>query len=76
MELYEKEHSLLEVGKGPESAEDFDRLLLATPNRSSLWVQYMAFYLHMAEVGKARAVAQRALRTMSFRYVGWWYSLL
>ncbi len=68
VELYQKERSLLEVGKGPESAEDFDRLLVATPNQSSLWVQYMAFHLHMAEVDKARAVAQRALRTISFRY--------
>lgn len=57
----------MEVGKSPESAQDFDRLLLATPNNSSLWVQYMAFYLHTAEVDKARGVAQRALRTISFR---------
>lgn len=55
------------MGKGPESAQDFDRLLLATPNQSSLWVQYMAYYLHLAEVDKARGVAQRALRTISFR---------
>lgn len=67
MELYQKEHLLLEAGKGPESAEDFDRLLMATPNSSSLWVQYMVFFLHMAEVDKARGVAQRALATISFR---------
>ena len=67
MELYQKERSLLEPGKEPESAEDFDRLLLAAPNQSSLWVQYMAFYLNTAEVDKARAIAQRALRTISFR---------
>lgn len=65
--LYEKEQSLLEKGRGPESAQDFDRLVLATPNSSSLWIQYMAFYLHTAEVDKARGVAQRALRTISFR---------
>ena len=67
-ELFQKERSLLEVGRDPETAEDFDRLLLATPNQSSLWVQYMAFYLHTAEVDKARGVAQRALRTISFRW--------
>lgn len=57
----------MDVGKKAESAEDFDRLLLATPDDSSLWVEYMAFYLHTAEVDKARAVAQRALRSISFR---------
>lgn len=69
MALYQKEQSLLETGKEPESAEDFDRLLLATPNDSALWVQYIAFYLHTAEVDKARTIAQRALRTISFRYI-------
>jgi hypothetical protein len=75
VELYQKERSLLEVGKGPESAEDFDRLLLTTPNSSSLWVQYMTFHLHTAEVDKARAVAQRALRNISFRSVFWYFHL-
>ena len=34
---------------------------------SSLWLQYMAFYLHTAEVDKARSVARKALTTISFR---------
>ena len=29
----------------------------------------MAFYLHSAEIDKARAVAERALKTISFRFV-------
>lgn len=49
--------------------EDFDRLVIAHPNSSALWVQYMAFFLHTAEVEKARAVAKRALATISFRCV-------
>ena len=36
---------------------------------SSLWLQYMAFYLHTAEVDKARSVARKALTTISFRLV-------
>lgn len=66
-EIYQREHSLLDVGKAPESADDFDRLLVANPNSSALWVQYMAFYLHSAEIDKARTIAQRALSTISFR---------
>ena len=61
------EKALLDTGHGPESAEDFDRLLLAHPNNSALWVQYMAFYLHTAEADRARGVAERALKTISFR---------
>ena len=29
----------------------------------------MAFYLHSAEVDKARAIVERALKTISFRFV-------
>lgn len=61
------EQALLDVGREPESADDFDRLLLTHPNSSALWVQYMAFYLHTAEVDRARGVAERALKTISFR---------
>lgn len=65
--LYQTELALLDKDRGPESAEDFDRLLLGSPNSSMLWIQYMAFYLHSAEVDKARAIAERALKTISFR---------
>lgn len=51
----------------PESADDFDRLVLSSPNSSILWVQYMAFHLQATEIEKARAVAERALKTISFR---------
>ena len=61
------EQALLDMGRVPESADDFDRLLLTNPNSSALWVQYMAFYLHTAEVDRARGVAERALKTISFR---------
>ena len=43
--------------------------LLLTLHSSALWVQYMAFFLHTAEVEKARSIAKRALATISFRYI-------
>lgn len=61
------EQALLNSGRAPENVEDFDRLLLAHPNSSVLWIQYMAFYLHTTEVDKAKVIAQRALKTISFR---------
>ncbi|XP_042545191.1 protein RRP5 homolog isoform X1 [Dipodomys spectabilis] len=61
------EEALMDPGRQPESADDFDRLVLSSPNSSILWLQYMAFHLQATEIEKARAVAERALKTISFR---------
>lgn len=34
----------------PETAGDYERLLVATPNDSLLWVKFMAFKLSLADV--------------------------
>ena len=39
-----------EQDAAPETAGDFERLLVASPNDSLLWVKYMAFKLSLAEV--------------------------
>ncbi|XP_076839425.1 protein RRP5 homolog [Brachyhypopomus gauderio] len=51
----------------PESPAQFERLLLSSPDSSVLWLQYMAFHLQATQIEQARAVAERALRTISFR---------
>lgn len=66
-ELSRLEEALMDPGRQPESAEDFDRLVLSSPSSSLLWLQYMAFHLQATEIEKARAVAERALKTISFR---------
>ncbi|XP_020036363.2 protein RRP5 homolog isoform X2 [Castor canadensis] len=66
-ELCRIEEALMDPGRQPESADDFDRLVLSSPNSSILWLQYMAFHLQATEIEKARAVAERALKTISFR---------
>ncbi len=66
----------------PQTAEAFDRQLLATPDSSLLWIKYIAFHLQvtdvhhnihslpqMAELEKARHVAEKALRIISYRQV-------
>lgn len=57
----------MDPSRQPQSADDFDRLVLSSPNSSILWLQYMAFHLQATEIEKARAVAERALKTMCFR---------
>lgn len=51
----------------PNSVDQFDRLVLARPNSSIIWLQYMAYYLQTTEIEKARAVARRAVKTINFR---------
>ncbi|KAM6498466.1 hypothetical protein JOM56_006414 [Amanita muscaria] len=53
--------------KAPESSADFERLLLASPNSSYLWVQYMSFQLQLSEIDKAREIARRGIQTIGFR---------
>jgi rRNA biogenesis protein RRP5 len=50
---------------GPQSPDDFERLLIAEPDNSVLWLRYMAFHLDLGDVDAARAVGERAIRTIS-----------
>ena len=59
----------MDEDKTPQTSDEYDRLVLSSPNSSLVWIRYMAFYLQSAEIDKARAVAERALKTMSFRSV-------
>ncbi|PNF28207.1 hypothetical protein B7P43_G07551 [Cryptotermes secundus] len=61
------EQKLMDSETGPQSADDFDRLVLSSPNNSMCWIKYMAFHLQATEIEKARAIAHRALNTISFR---------
>ncbi len=51
----------------PETAEEFDRLVLSTPDSSLCWIKYIAFHAGRKESGKAREVAKRALEKIGFR---------
>ncbi|KAG9054803.1 rRNA biogenesis protein rrp5 [Serendipita sp. 407] len=51
----------------PQSTNDFERLLLSSPNSSYLWLQFMAFQLQLSEIEKAREIGRRALRAVNFR---------
>ena len=51
----------------PGSATEFERALLASPNSSFLWIQYMSFNLQLHEVEKARQIGRTALEKIGFR---------
>ncbi|XP_050397889.1 protein RRP5 homolog [Patella vulgata] len=65
--IYEVEKRRLEGDDEPQTADDFDRLVLQSPDSSLVWTRYMAYHLECTEIDKARAVAERALKTISFR---------
>lgn len=54
-------------GSQPESAEDFERLVMGTPNNSMVWIQYMAFLISLGEIEKARSIAESGLATINYR---------
>ncbi|KAL2086750.1 hypothetical protein ACEWY4_017809 [Coilia grayii] len=66
-DLRKQEAELMDPSQRPQSSHAFERLLLASPDSSLLWLQYMAFHLQATEIEQARAVAERALKTISFR---------
>ncbi|XP_053967794.1 protein RRP5 homolog [Anastrepha ludens] len=51
----------------PDSVDQFDRLVLSEPNNSKHWINYMVYHLQSAEIDKARAVARRAIKAISYR---------
>ncbi|XP_056135664.1 protein RRP5 homolog isoform X2 [Lampris incognitus] len=65
--LFQREAELMDPNLRPQDAGAFERLLLASPNSSLLWLQYMAHHLQATQIEQARAVAERALKTISFR---------
>ncbi|GAA5904744.1 Rrp5p [Sporobolomyces salmoneus] len=56
--------------QAPTSIADFERLLLGSPNSSYLWIQYIAFFVGLSQLDKAREIAKRALTTINFREEG------
>ncbi|CAM0905650.1 unnamed protein product [Alopecurus aequalis] len=51
----------------PQTPDEFEKLVRSSPNSSFVWISYMAFLLDLADVEKARSVAERALRTIKIR---------
>eukprot|EP01068_Selenidium_serpulae_P001211 Selendium_serpulae@DN1267_c0_g1_i1.p1 len=52
---------------GDLTADDFERMLLSRADDSDVWIRYMAHHIKMSELSKGRAVAERAINTISFR---------
>ncbi|PNY04593.1 protein RRP5, partial [Trifolium pratense] len=51
----------------PRTADEFEKLVRSSPNSSFNWIKYMEFMISLADVEKARSIAERALKTINFR---------
>lgn len=65
--IMQRESELVDEERLPESSDDFERLLMASPNSSFVWIKYMAYQLSLTEIEKARGIAEKALKAISFR---------
>ena len=64
MEILRQEQQLRDEGRLPESASEYEKLILASPLSSFLWIQYVAFQVSVGAYEDARAVAERALEAI------------
>ena len=51
----------------PENVDEFDKLVLTSPDSSLCWIQYIAYHLERKEYDLARGVVKRALEKINFR---------
>ena len=61
LEILQKEQEMRDGDHIPESAMEFEKLLIASPRSSFLWVRYMAFHVSCGAYDEAKEVAERAL---------------
>ncbi|KAK3996039.1 rRNA biogenesis protein rrp5 [Cladorrhinum sp. PSN332] len=52
---------------GPQTVDDYERLLMGQPNSSQLWIAYMAFKMQVSDLSSAREVAKRAVKTINIK---------
>jgi rRNA biogenesis protein RRP5 len=58
-EIRAAEEKRLRGDQAPETLDDFEALVRASPNSSFVWIKYMAFLIQLADIDKARAIAER-----------------
>lgn len=50
----------------PKSSEEFERLLVHEGDSSVVWIKYMAFHMQLSELEKARQIAERSVKHITY----------
>lgn len=67
-QIRDAEERLLEEDV-PRTADEFEKLVRSSPNSSFNWIKYMDFMISLADVEKARSIAERYnLKNYDFEY--------
>ncbi|KAJ3431155.1 protein rrp5 [Anaeramoeba flamelloides] len=65
--VQQEEQHLINKDKIPESIEDFERLILGSPDSSYIWNHYISYFVSLTEIEKAKQIAERALKSINIR---------
>jgi rRNA biogenesis protein RRP5 len=49
-----------------DSADDYDRMVMVS-HSNRVWLRFMAYFMDQGEIAKAKAVGERALKTINVR---------
>ena len=66
-DIRRKEIHLANTHLKPETVEEHERKVVSEPNSCIGWLEYMSYRLECNQIDEARAVAERALKAISFR---------
>eukprot|EP01127_Copromyxa_protea_P015153 TRINITY_DN4315_c0_g1_i2.p1 TRINITY_DN4315_c0_g1~~TRINITY_DN4315_c0_g1_i2.p1 ORF type:complete len:1841 (+),score=598.44 TRINITY_DN4315_c0_g1_i2:315-5837(+) len=61
-EIEEGEKEMMVEAETPTTTDDYEKLILGSPNSSYVWIQYMAYWITKMDITKARDVVKRALQ--------------
>mmetsp|Transcript_1273 Transcript_1273/g.1518 ORF Transcript_1273/g.1518 Transcript_1273/m.1518 type:complete len:562 (+) Transcript_1273:3654-5339(+) len=62
--IRQKEKEMRSDNEDPKEIEDFERLLVANPANSKMWIMYMAFMVDNAGIKASRSVGDRATKAV------------
>jgi len=65
LEIHRREQNLRDAGdRAPETASEFEKLIMSSPKSSYAWLRFMAFQVSVGANDEAREVAERALKAI------------
>ena len=50
-----------------DTVEDYERLMVTKKDASAAWIKYMAYFVQLDQIGKAREVAERSIKAINYR---------
>jgi len=65
VKLKKVEEDLIQIEKDPRNPEHYEQLLLSNPNSTIIWIKFMACFVQLKEIERAKLTARRALTVIN-----------